>query len=57
MKTIGIGIICATTESGAQQNAEAFGFNRSPADMVDAAEKSGVINMTGFNYVQRRPCC
>jgi len=96
-------MICATTESGAQKKADAFGFNRSTADwrvlvndpkveaiviaspqnthkeialaafeqgkpvlcekpmgastqdaqtMVDAAEKSGVVNMVGFNYVR-----
>ena len=96
-------MICATTESGAQQKATNFGFNRSTADwrvlvndpqveaiviaspqsthkaialaafelgkpvlcekpmgastddaqeMVTAAEKSGVVNMVGFNYVR-----
>ena len=96
-------MICATTEKGAKEKAEAFGFQRSTSDwrvlvndpkveaiviaspqsthkdialaafelgkpvlcekpmgastedaqaMVDAAEKTGVVNMVGFNYVR-----
>lgn len=96
-------MICATTEAGAKQKAENFGFNRSTADwktlvndpkveaiviaspqhthkdialaafelgkpvlcekpmgastedaqiMVEAATRSGIVNMVGFNYVR-----
>ncbi len=96
-------MICTTTEAGAQEKAQAFGFNRSTSDwsvlvndplveavviaspqkfhreialaafnvgkpvfcekplgasiadaqaMVDAANDSGLVNMTGFNYIR-----